>query len=78
MGKRRKPSPARQRQCDPEEENGRKLPTAAAAAAAAAVGRGETQELKEEAVPSGQGHCNIFLNDRYCLYVELLLLQPCV
>ena len=77
MGKRRKPSPARQRQCDPEEENGRKLPTAAAAAAAAA-GRGETQELKEEAVPSGQGHCNIFLNDRYCLYVQLLLLQPCV
>ena len=73
MGKKRKPSPARQRQCDPEEENGRKLPTAAAAA-----GRGETQELREEVVPSGQGQCNIFLNDRYCLYVELLLLWPCV
>ena len=74
MVKRRKPSPACQRECDPEKENGGKLPRAAAAAA----GRGETQELKEEAVPSGQGHCNIFLNDRYCLYVELLLLQPYV
>ena len=32
MGKRRKQSPARHRECDPEKESGRKLPTAAAAA----------------------------------------------
>ena len=73
MGKRRKPSPARHRECDPEKEGGRKLPSAAAAA-----GRGETQELKEEVVPPGQGPRNTFLNGRYCLYVELLRLQPCV